>query len=152
MKQFGHAYAEQIVKNAQALGSYLDEMGFNVMCKELGYTMSHQVAVDVSKIGGGSVIALNMERANIIANKNLFPWDNVNGTDNPSGIRLGTQELTRLGMKEREMKEVAHLIKRVAIDREEPEKVKRDVIHLKSQYQTVQYCFDGDGAYEFKLG
>jgi glycine hydroxymethyltransferase len=152
MKQFGHAYAEQTVKNAQALGSYLDEIGFNVMCKDLGYTMSHQVAVDVSKIGGGSVIAQNMERANIIANKNLFPWDNVNGTDNPSGIRLGTQELTRLGMKEREMKEVARLIKRVAIDREEPEKVKRDVVHLKSQYQTVQYCFDGDGAYEFKLG
>jgi len=151
MKQFGRAYAEQTVKNAQALGSYMDEMGFNVLCKDLGYTKSHQVAVDVSKIGGGSVIAQTMERANIIANKNLFPWDNVNGTDDPSGIRLGTQELTRLGMKEREMKEVARLIRRVAIDREEPEKVKKDVVHLKSQYQTVQYCFDGDGAYEFIL-
>ena len=151
MKQFGRAYAEQTVKNAQALGSYMDEMGFNVLCKDLGYTKSHQVAVDVSKIGGGSVIAQTMERANIIANKNLFPWDSVNGTDDPSGIRLGTQELTRLGMKEREMKEVARLIRRVAIDREEPEKVKKDVVHLKSQYQTVQYCFDGDGAYEFIL-
>jgi glycine hydroxymethyltransferase len=151
MKQFGRAYADQTVRNAQALASYLDEMGFNVLCKDQGYTMSHQVAVDVSRIGGGSLVAANLERAYIIANKNLFPWDAEAGKDDPSGIRLGTQELTRLGMKEREMKEVARLIKRVAIDREEPEKVKKDVILLKSQYQTVHYCFDGDGAYEFIL-
>lgn len=151
MKQFGKAYAAQTIKNAQALAAYMDDMGFNVLCKDQGYTKSHQVAVDVSKIGGGGIVAANMERANIIANKNLFPWDDVTGKDDPSGIRLGTQELTRLGMKEPEMKEVARLIKRVAIDREEPEKVKKDVIHLKSQYQTVQYCFDGDGAYEFIL-
>jgi glycine hydroxymethyltransferase len=152
MKKFGKAYAAQVVKNAQALGAYMDDVGFNVLCKSLGYTKSHQVAVDVSKIGGGSVIAARLERANIITNKNLFPWDDVRTTDNPSGLRLGTQELTRLGMKEREMGEVAKLIKRVAIDGEKPEKVKKDVVHLKSQYQTVQYCFDGDGAYEFLLG
>lgn len=151
MKKFGKAYARQTVKNAQALAAYMDDMGFSVLCKELGYTKSHQVAVDVSKIGGGSVVAANLEKANVIANKNLFPWDNVNGTDDPSGIRLGTQELTRLGMKEPEMKEVARVLKRVAIDKEKPEKVKKDVILLKSQYQTVQYCFDGDGAYEFML-
>ncbi|HTY90401.1 MAG TPA: serine hydroxymethyltransferase [Methanocella sp.] len=151
MKQFGRAYARQTVKNAQALAAYMDEMGFAVLCKDLGYTKSHQVAVDASKIGGGETVAKKLEKANIIANKNLFPWDNVNGTDDPSGIRLGTQELTRLGMKEPEMKEVARLLKRVAVDKEEPEKVKKDVILLKSQYQTVQYCFDGDGAYEFIL-
>ena len=78
--------------------------------------------------------------------------DNVHTTDNPSGLRLGTQELTRIGMKERDMKEVAKLFRRVIIDGEKPEKVKKDVIHLKSQYQTVQYCFDGEGAYEFLLG
>jgi len=152
MKKYGKAYARQIVKNAQALGAYMDEMGFNVLCKDLGYTQSHQIAVDVSKNGGGSVLAAKLEKANIITNKNLFPWDDVHTTDNPSGLRLGTQELTRIGMKEREMKEVAKLYRRVIIDREQPEKVKKDVVHLKSQYQTVRYCFDGDGAYEFLLG
>ena len=152
MKKYGKAYARQVVKNAQALGAYLDEQGFAVLCKDLGYTQSHQVAVDVSRQGGGSVLAARLERANIITNKNLFPWDDVNTTDNPSGLRLGTQELTRIGMKEREMKAVAKLIARVVIGREEPEKVKKDVVHLKSQYQTVQYCFDGEGAYEFFLG
>jgi glycine hydroxymethyltransferase len=152
MKKFGKAYARQIVKNSQALGAYMDEMGFNVLCKDLGYTRSHQIAVDVSKNGGGSVLAAKLEKANIITNKNLFPWDDVHTTDNPSGLRLGTQELTRIGMKEREMKDVAELFRRVIIDREQPEKVKKDVVLLKSQYQTVRYCFDGDGAYEFLLG
>jgi glycine hydroxymethyltransferase len=152
MKKFGKAYARQIVKNSQALGAYMDELGFNVLCKDLGYTQSHQIAVDVSKNGGGSVLAAKLEKANIITNKNLFPWDDVHTTDNPSGLRLGTQELTRIGMKEREMKEVAKLFRRVIIDREQPEKVKKDVVLLKSQYQTVRYCFDGDGAYEFLLG
>lgn len=153
MKAFGKQYASQIVKNSQALAAYLDDIGFKVLCKDQGYTKSHQVAVDVSGIGGGATVAQKLERANIIINKNLFPWDDVNTTDNPSGIRLGTQELTRLGMKEPEMKEVAKFIKRVAIDKEEPEKVKKDVVHFKTQYQTVHYCFDGDGAYEFfKLG
>jgi glycine hydroxymethyltransferase len=152
MKKFGKAYARQIVKNSQALGAYMDEMGFNVLCKDLGYTQSHQIAVDVSKNGGGGVLAQKLEKANIITNKNLFPWDDVHTTDNPSGLRLGTQELTRIGMKEREMKEVAKLFRRVIIDIEQPEKVKKDVVILKSQYQTVRYCFDGDGAYEFSLG
>ncbi|HMK46501.1 MAG TPA: serine hydroxymethyltransferase [Methanocella sp.] len=151
MKVFGKAYAAQIVKNSQALGEAMDDLGFSVLCRDLGYTKSHQIAVDVSKIGGGSVLAEKLERASIITNKNLFPWDHVNTTDNPSGLRLGTQELTRLGMNEPEMKEVAKFIKRVAIDKEEPEKVKKDVVHFKSQYQAVKYCFDGDGAYEFSL-
>lgn len=149
MKQFGKAYASQIVKNAQALAAEMDAIGFNVLCRDIGYTKSHQVAVDVSKVGGGSVVAQKLEQAGIIINKNLFPWDDVNTTDNPSGIRIGVQELTRLGMNESEMKEVAGFIKRVAIDGERPEKVKKDVVYLKSQYQTVRYCFDGDGAYEF---
>jgi len=151
MKRFGKAYAKQIVKNAQALGAAMDDLGLPVLCPDQGYTRSHQIAVDVSRVGGGSVIAKKLERANIITNKNLFPWDKVGTTDNPSGLRLGTQELTRLGMKEREMREVARLIKRVAVDGEQPEKVKKDVVHLKSQYQEVHYCFDGAGAYEFLL-
>lgn len=151
MKQFGRAYARQTIKNSQALAKHMYDLGFNVLCGDQGFTRSHQVAVDVSKIGGGDTIAKRLERANIIANKNLFPWDDVNGTDNPSGIRLGSQELTRLGMGEPEMEDVARLLKRVAIDGEEPEKVKKDVILLKSRYQTVHYCFDGDGAYEFIL-
>jgi len=68
----------------------------------------------------------------------------------PSGIRLGVQELTRLGMKEGEMEEVAKFFKRILIDREEPSKVKKDVMEFKKNYRKIHYCFyEGGNPYEF---
>lgn len=149
MIAFGEEYAKQTIANAKALGQALYETGLDVLCEKKGFTESHQIAIDVSKHKGGAKVASNLERANIIANKNLLPWDDVNNADNPSGIRLGVQELTRLNMKESEMQEVASFIKRVVVDAESPEKVKKDVMHLKRRYQIVHYCFDEGGAYEF---
>ena len=60
----------------------------------------------------------------------------------PGGIRLGTSEITRLGMKESEMEEIAEFIKRVVINKEPPEKVKQDVIEFRKEYQKVHYCFE----------
>ncbi|MGZ6368814.1 MAG: serine hydroxymethyltransferase, partial [Ktedonobacteraceae bacterium] len=45
MKQFGRAYASQTVRNAQALGRCLDELGTPVEAREFGYTKSHMIAV-----------------------------------------------------------------------------------------------------------
>ena len=59
------------------------------------------------------------------------------------------QELTRLGMKENEMKYVAELIKRVAVDGD-IEGVKKDVKELKEEFNTIHYCFnEGVEAYKF---
>jgi glycine hydroxymethyltransferase len=68
----------------------------------------------------------------------------------PSGIRLGSQELTRVGMKESEMKEVAALIHRVVVKKEAPEAVKKDVMALKRNFTKVRYCLhEGEEAYAF---
>jgi len=61
---------------------------------------------------------------------------------NPGGIRLGTAELTRLGMKEAEMEEIAELMKRIVVDGEDPKKVGADAAELRSGYDKVQYCFE----------
>src|SRR5438132_14297029 len=53
MKKFGREYAAQIVRNAQALGSSLDELGTPVEARDFGYTRSHMIAVSVSQWGGG---------------------------------------------------------------------------------------------------
>jgi glycine hydroxymethyltransferase len=147
MIEFGESYARQIVSNAKVLASELHEGGLNVLCEKKGFTESHQVVLDVSD---GSSVAEELERANIITNKMLLPHDSVRRSINPSGLRLGVQELTRIGMKESEMIEIADLIKRVVIDGE-TEEVKREVTSLKENYQDVHYCFDGRGAYEFPL-
>jgi glycine hydroxymethyltransferase len=60
----------------------------------------------------------------------------------PGGIRLGTSEITRLGMKENEMVEIAEFIKRVIVDKENVEKVKNDVREFRKNYQKVHYCFE----------
>jgi glycine hydroxymethyltransferase len=68
----------------------------------------------------------------------------------PSGIRIGTQEMTRLGMRESEMREVAKLIHRVALKKEAPAAVKEDVKELKKHFDKVQFCYHaGTPAYKY---
>lgn len=148
--QFGKEYAKQIIRNAKALGQALHERGIKVLCEHLGFTESHTLAVDVKEHGGGTLVVENMEKANIIANKNLLPWDDVSTAIDPSGLRLGTQEMTRLGMKEKDMDTVAELIKKIAIDKRPVDEVKQEVIELRKDFNTIKYCFtDGYEAYRF---
>ncbi|MEM2924630.1 MAG: serine hydroxymethyltransferase [Methanocellales archaeon] len=150
MKKFAKPYARQTIANAKALARALYEKGFDVCCPELDFTESHQVAIDVSKLGDASKLAIELEKANIIVNKNLLPKDYISKTKNPSGIRLGSQELTRLGMKEGEMREIADFFKRLLIDKEKPEKIREEVIEFRRGYQKVHYCFTHEfEAYEF---
>jgi glycine hydroxymethyltransferase len=146
MLEFGQDYADQIVRNAKVLAQNLHELGFNVLCEDLGFTESHQVAMDVSNLGSAAEMAKTLEANNIILNKNLLPWDDVNRSDNPSGIRVGTQELTRRGLKESHMAEVAEFIKKVVID---GKIVKSEVVGFISPYNTVNYAFRGDRAYDY---
>lgn len=149
MQKFGGEYATQIIKNAKALAQAMHESGFNVLCEHKGFTESHQVLVDVSQIGGGDRIANDCEKANIILNKNLLPWDSLRDTGNPSGIRIGVPEITHVGMKESGMKEIAEFLKRVAIDGENPEMVRKDVEEFMKCYHKVHYCFGSEvGAYK----
>ena len=147
MLQFGEAYASQIITNAKVLAQSLYEEGFDVLCEHKGFTESHQIAINVLKQGGGAEVAKKLERANIITNKNLLPSDK--DPEEPTGIRIGVQELTRIGMKESEMREIASLIGRVIIANADETKVKEDVIALRKGFQHVQYCFDGKDAYKF---
>ncbi len=145
---YGEGYAAQVCKNAKALGQALNELGMDVLCAHKGFTESHTIAVNVAAHGGGAEAANLMEKANIIANKNMLPGDK--SSVKPSGIRLGAQELTRVGMREGEMKEVASLIHRVVVKRENPEVVKKDVIALKRSFTKVRYCLhEGEEAYAY---
>lgn len=141
MKKFGRAYAGQMVKNSKALAQSLYERGFNVLCEHKGFTESHQVVIDVSNIGSASEIAASLERANIIVNKNLLPWDSLEHTKDPSGLRIGVQEMTRHGLKGGEMDEVAELIKKTAIDKASTEKIKKEVIELKKNFKDIKFSF-----------
>lgn len=141
MMKYGRAYADQVIKNAKALAQALHEEGLCVVAEHKGYTESHQVALDFKELIG-KWAAQTLEKANIITNKNLLPWDPVEASDNPSGMRLGTQEMTRIGMKESEMKHIAELFRKVIIEKKDPESVKKEVTEFRKEYQKVLYSFD----------
>ena len=127
MENFGKAYAEQVIRNSKTLAKALHDYGFPVICQHLGFTQSHQVILDYGNYEKGRVFAEKLQRANIIAD---------------CAVRIGTCEITRRGMKGDEMLKIAEIIKRVAIDAESPENVKKDVAKLCSEFQKVKYCFD----------
>ncbi len=141
MMVFGEEYARQIVKNSVAFAEACAEEGFKVPTEHLGFTKSHMFVIDVRNLGGGAKAATLLERANIIVNKNLLPWDPPEAVKDPSGIRLGTPEMTRLGMKEGDFKEVAKFMREVLIDGRPPEEVRKKVVEFRKNFVEVKYGF-----------
>ncbi|MEM4734263.1 MAG: serine hydroxymethyltransferase [Candidatus Thorarchaeota archaeon] len=148
MLEFGKAYADQIIRNAKALAQSLHNRGWNVVAEHKGFTQSHVVLCDVSEtpLKNGRAVEERLERAGIIINRNLLPWDKRMGRDykTPGGIRLGTSEVTRLGMKESEMDEIADFIHRVVMKDEDVLKISDEVREFRSEYQRVHYAFENE--------
>ena len=141
-EEYGAAYAKDIVQNSRALAESLAAEGFDVLAESRNYTASHQVLTrhGDTDSGAGAKAAKTLEDVGIITNMNMLPGDTKALT--PSGLRLGVQELTRVGMGKNEMAEVAKLFARALIDNEDLKRVKQDVTTLKSNFQTIRYCFN----------
>jgi glycine hydroxymethyltransferase len=106
-----------------------------VEAREFGFTASHQLALNVSNFGVAKDIARSLaEKNNIITNYNMLPGDK--DARNPSGLRIGVQEMTRYGMKEAEMGELASLMKSGL----EGKTVKDEVTELRSRFIEVHFC------------
>lgn len=146
MLEFGKDYAAQTIKNSKKLAECLYDLDFNVLCPDLDFTESHQLVMDIKSMGSSSEISQRLETNNIIVNKNLLPWDGNSETNEPSGIRLGTQEITRRGLKESEMEVVANFINDVVVN---GKNVKKDVMDFMSEYTSLNYSFKPEDAYEY---
>jgi glycine hydroxymethyltransferase len=146
-EMFGSDYSKSIVANAKSLAVALAEEGFDVLAEDRGYTASHQVLTRHGEIdsGSGKVAAELLEKSGIITNMNMLPGDTK--AMQPSGLRLGVPELTRVGMGTDEMEDVARFFSRALIKNEDPSKIKSDVKSFKSSYQMVKYCFESGPAY-----
>ena len=145
---FGAEYARRTVENAKALAQELHARGFDVLAEPLGFTASHTIAVRVTKEGGGEPVAKRLSDVGIITNKNLLPGDT--SPKHPGGIRLGTPELTRVGMGPTEMRRVAELFDALLHQGRSPAEVAAGVRALKEPFRTVRYCFGaGEMAYRY---
>jgi glycine hydroxymethyltransferase len=141
LKLYGKELAKQTIKNAQTAGSCLFENGVKVLGEKNGFTRSHQIVVDVRDYGGGQKIASDLEEANIILNKNLLPYDNQHNRGDPSGLRIGFQDVTRRGFKEDDIECLCSLMLEVMKGERKPAEVRKDVIKLRQSFKEIKYCF-----------
>ena len=142
--EYGEAYATQVARNSAMLGQALFDLGIKSLYPERGFSQSHQVLVDVEEYGGGRAMSTVLEKANIVTGPGAIPKDLQNGGKLPSGIRFGTQELTRIGMVESDMESVANFVRRVIVDDEDPLRVARDVGDFVAQFNELKFCFVPD--------
>ena len=141
MKLYGKELAKQTIKNAQIAAKYLFENGVKVLGKKNGFTMSHQITVDVREYGGGQKLAFNLEEANIILNKNLLPYDNQHDRGDPSGLRIGFQDVTRRGFKPENVECLCSLILDIIKRKRKPADVKKDVTRMRKNFNEIKYGF-----------
>ena len=129
-------YQRQIVKNAKALASELQEQGLRLVS---GGTDNHLMLVDVWMDGNGitgKAAEKALEAANITVNKNTIPFDQ-NKPFIASGLRIGTPAVTTRGMKEPEMREIGRMIAAVVREPDSNEvrkDVKRSVAELTAKF------------------
>ena len=149
--EYGEDLSKNTVANAQAFASALAAEGFDVLAESRGYTASHQVLTRHGELdsGAGAKAADLLEQAGIITNMNMLPGDTK--AMSPSGLRLGVQELTRVGMGTDEMQDVARFYARVLLENEDPSTVKNDVRDFKSNYQVIRYCFNEENLSGYPL-
>lgn len=138
---FGEEYMAQIVANARALARALDQRGAPMLGGHKGYTRTHQAIADVRGFGGGEVVAFRLAEANLITNKNLIPTDRPEDWNRPGGLRIGTTEVTRWGMKEADMETIADLMADVLYGRRATDAIRADAVALRRAFPDLHYCF-----------
>lgn len=132
MKEFGQEYARQIIANSNSLAQSLVEKGYSIRKANTGrYSENHQAHLLSENLGDYKQLY-----ANLFDNQIAVNFDRV--FDTGLFIRLGTQEVTRKGMKENEMKAIASFIDRSLRGEKFPEEVKRFV----DNFPKIHYSFD----------
>ncbi|MGP6239269.1 serine hydroxymethyltransferase [Cuniculiplasma sp. SKW4] len=149
MLDFGEEYAKRTIENAQQLGQELHSLGVDVFGENLGFTKSHTIVADVRKFGGGRKVAERLERCGIILNKNLIPVDHNKNSMDPSGIRIGTQEITRIGFRKDDIKIVAELIHKAISTEISDQEIKKEVKEFKKNFNEIKYCYGKMTPYDY---
>jgi glycine hydroxymethyltransferase len=127
-------YARQVVANAEVMAETLAGDGYRIIS---GGTDTHLMLVDVFAKGMlGSEAEKALGEAGITVNKNAIPFD-ANPPMKPSGIRIGTPAITTRGMKEAEMRQIAHWISEALNHRTDAAvlaKIRKQVLGLADEF------------------
>ncbi|UCD28064.1 MAG: serine hydroxymethyltransferase [Planctomycetota bacterium] len=129
-------YQQAILNNAQALAEALTAHGYRLVS---GGTDNHLMLVDLRQVHAditGKQAESWLERAGLIVNKNMIPFDERKPTET-SGLRIGTPAVTTRGLGTAEMAAVAELIHETISARgteDVTSKVRQRVLELCEQF------------------
>lgn len=138
-REIGQDYAKAMIANARALASALTDLDVPVFAADRDATTSHQFAVLAQRYGGGQSAAKRLRRANLLASGIGLPAADVNGDVN--GLRLGTPELTRLGMNPADMPDLAAFISK-GLDETDPSATAAELSAWRTQFTGVHYTVE----------
>ncbi len=139
MLAYRDQYPRQVVSNAKAFATALHDEGLAIEGDpEASYTDTHQVVLRVSRAQGIG-LAETLEDNNVIVNSQAL-HDDPSFTA-ASGIRMGTPEMTRYGMKEEDFRSLASLIAEIVRDGgRQPEGHWRIAVgEFRSRFRTMGY-------------
>jgi len=141
MNLYGKAYQRQVISNAKAFAKALVNSGLIVEGDpEAGYTETHQVILNV-RYARGPEIAKNLEKNNIIVNYQSIPHDEAFSSS--SALRMGVQEMTRFGMKEKDFEELAGYMKEIILDHKD---IGTQISRFRSDFTEMSYCLPDEKA------
>ncbi len=136
MNEFKEEYQKQVRANAKAFARALKDTKIQVEGDEKdGFTETHQVVIRIKAHGDGQEIARRLEENNIVTNYQALPDDET--FLKASGIRMGVQEMTRFGMKEKDFAQLSGFIADVIIRNK---KVKEEVKKYRANFLQMKYC------------
>ncbi len=135
---FKEDYQRQVLANARAFATALNDCGFHVAGDPaVSFTETHQVILMVGYARGAEA-AQRLEENNIIVNYQAAPDEE--GFTASGCLRMGVAEMTRFGMKEPDFQRLAQWIHEVVV---EGRSAREEVVSFRKGFLELQYCFEG---------
>lgn len=134
MAEYGEEYAKTVISNSNAVGKYFTELGYDVRKANTNrFSENHQAHIFLEGMGDRIELYQRLLKNNISTN-----FDTVLG--GKLFIRFGTQEITRRGLKDSDIKQLVLLIDKAL----KGEDVKDKVLEFNNSFPNVDYSFDRD--------
>jgi len=141
MNAYRQDYQKQVIANAKAFALALKQCKLQVEGDPgVSYTETHQVILRVG-YARGIEVADRLEKNNIIVNYQALPDDEAFTAS--SGLRMGVQEMTRFGMKDKDFEELSEYMAAVILGAKE---VSQEVSGFRKRFTKMQYCLPEEQA------
>lgn len=135
-RTYGAAYAKATVANAIALADALDERGVPVLRTSQGPTGSHTIIIKTAPMGlDAAQIVQKLETGGILTGTVSLPPE-----QGDEGIRLGVQEVTRMGLVIAQVGDLAQLIGDAIAETDGATSIENRVRTFTQTLQEIRFC------------